>query len=285
MERIVRTNSTSRKRSLSREQGILIAIQPIARFSGATASSASTSSDLIRTPSDTASILSMPSDDNQFQELTGQVGTMRLSEDVPLPSIEGSVSDSSGGAAISRGPGTAHSRTPSLSLTPPPTNTSEDLRGGSAIRRAADSIDGRLGMSEIAHAIEGVATNSDSSGALLRAQSPAVGDSSSHRRVSGRRSSSRTSMTPYRVIDEDPPNDRFHEPTFQQAVSDAKRLMSELTGVLSSSSIRNEPDSAMSRLRDEAEELANFQCPSTRTVGFVGDSGVGEYSFTKISGA
>jgi hypothetical protein len=220
----------------------------------------------------------MPSVDNQSQELAGQVGAIRLSEDVPPPSIEGSPTDSSGGANISRGPGTAHSRTPSLSLTPPLTNAPEDLRSRPATRGAANSIDGRLGMSELADAIEGVARNSDSSGALLRPQSPALDNSSSQRRVSRRRSSSRTNIAPHNVMDEEPPNDRFHQPTFQQAISDAKQVMSKLTDVLSSSSIRNDPDSAMRQLYETAGKLANFHCPSTRKVGFVGDSGVGEYS-------
>jgi len=222
----------------------------------------------------------MPSVDNQFQELAGQVGAIRLSEDVPLPSIEGSSTDSSGGANISRGPGTAHSRTPSLSLSPPPTNASEDLRSGPATHGAANSIDGRLGLSELTDAIEGIARNSDSSGALLHPQSPAPGDRSSQRRVSRRRSSSRTNTAPHNVMDEEPPNERFHQPTFQQAISDAKQIMSKLTDVLSTSSIGNDPDSTMRQLYEKAANLANFHCPSTRKVGFVGDSGVGEYSLS-----
>jgi hypothetical protein len=111
---------------------------------------------------------------------------------------------------------------------------------------------------------------------LLRLESSAVGNSSSQRRASRRRSSSRTNASPHNVMDEEPPNDRFHEPTFQQAFFDAKRFMSELTDVLSSSSIHNEPDSTMRQLHEEAQKLARFQCPSTRTVGFVGDSGVGK---------
>jgi hypothetical protein len=51
--------------------------------------------------------------------------------------------------------------------------------------------------------------------------------------------------------------------------------MSELTGVLGSSHILVDPDSAMQRFHKEAKDLAQFQCPSSRTVGFVGDSGVG----------
>ncbi|RSM10793.1 hypothetical protein CEP52_003372 [Fusarium oligoseptatum] len=47
---------------------------------------------------------------------------------------------------------------------------------------------------------------------------------------------------------------------------------------LGSSSLHNSPESTIHRLHDEAGELARFEYPSTRTVGFVGDSGVGKSS-------
>jgi hypothetical protein len=142
-------------------------------------------------------------------------------------------------------------------------------------------------MSEVGAAIENIGRGSDSPGVFLRPESPTVAASSSPRRFSRRRSSSRTSISRHDVRDEELPDDRFHEATFQQAFSDARRLMAELTGVLSSSTIRHEPDSKMREFHQKASELAGFHCPSTRTVGFVGDSGVGKYhpssqSITKI---
>jgi hypothetical protein len=83
------------------------------------------------------------------------------------------------------------------------------------------------------------------------------------------------------VKDEELPNDRFNEPTFQEAFSDAKRLVEKLTAVLSSNTIRHEQDSTMRQLHEQASKLARFHCPSTRTVGFVGDSGVGKYRHSK----
>jgi hypothetical protein len=242
---------------------------------GATSSSTSTSNDLITPQTDSASILSTPLVDNQFRSLADYVETMRLSEDVPLLLIEGSSSDSSGGANISRERGTAHSRTPSLSFTPPPANGSKDLRGAPALSDAASSIDSRLGMSEIAAALEDV-RNSDSSGAFLRPQNPAGGDSPSRRRVSRRRSSSHTNQPPHNVADEELPKERFHDSAFQQAFLRAKQVMSEFTNVLSSGSTHMDPDSTVKRLHEEARNLARFYCPLTRTVGFVGDSGTGK---------
>ncbi|KAF4626102.1 hypothetical protein G7Y89_g12058 [Cudoniella acicularis] len=236
--------------------------------------SPSVSSGVLISYSDGDSTSSFPVADNQSQGLAEQVATMRLSEDIPLPSTEGGSSDSLlGGANILRG--TTHSRTPSLSLTPP---VDEGMGGGPASRRATGSIDDRLGMSEVATAIERIAIGSDNPGVSLRPESPAASNDSSHRRASRRRSSSRINMPPHDVVDEELPHDRFHEPTFQQAFLDAKRSVSKLTDVLSSSSIHNEPDSTMRRLHEEADKLAGFQCPSTRTVGFVGDSGVGKSS-------
>jgi hypothetical protein len=222
---------------------------------------------LLTPQSDSASITSTTVADNQlFQDLAQHVGTIRLSQDVPRQSIEGSATDSSGGVPISRG--TTHSRTPSVALTPPPAGSSEVLG-------PASSIDGRLGMSEVADAIEGIVRGSDSPGVYLRAESPAAGSTYNPRRYSGRRSSSPNSVTRYDVAKEELPNDLFHTAAFQQAFSDAKRLMVELTEVLSSSNGHHEPDSSMRRLCEQASKLSRFHCPSTRTVGFVGDSGEG----------
>lgn len=80
------------------------------------------------------------------------------------------------------------------------------------------------------------------------------------------------------MADELPPQERFHEPAFQQSLSSAKHLMANIVGVLASSSLHNEPDSTMQRLYQQAIDLSGFQYPSTRTVGLVGDSGVGKSS-------
>jgi hypothetical protein len=88
-----------------------------------------------------------------------------------------------------------------------------------------------------------------------------------------RRSSSAVEL--HNVADEELPQDAFHSLEFQQAFQDAKQLMSNIEAVLGSSDIHNEPESAMRKLHQEAGRLADFQYPATRTVAFVGDSGVG----------
>jgi hypothetical protein len=223
---------------------------------------------------------------SQSQELTGQVAAIDLNKDVPIPSIEGNSTDSFDKVNIARE--TDRSQTPSLSLTPPRakgTVTRDSLhtegsQGGPTSRETTSGIDGRLAISDVATGIEVVPRGSDRDGALLRPETPAIDDSPSRRRVSRGRSSSRTNMAPHNVADEDPPHDRFHEPTFQQVFADAKRVMSELSNVLSSSLIHNDSDSTMKRLHEETEKLSSFLCPSNRTVAFVGDSGVGKYDLS-----
>jgi ABC-type glutathione transport system ATPase component len=112
--------------------------------------------------------------------------------------------------------------------------------------------------------------------ALLEPQSPAARETSASPGAENRRRSrSRTNPAPHNIGDEEPPEDRFHEAAFQQAFHDSKTVMSEVADVLETSDIHLAPDSVMQQLHRKVKELANFRCPSTRTVGFVGDSGVG----------
>ncbi|KAB5551088.1 hypothetical protein GE09DRAFT_1174162 [Coniochaeta sp. 2T2.1] len=82
----------------------------------------------------------------------------------------------------------------------------------------------------------------------------------------------------HEVSDEEPPENRFHQPEFQNAFCETKQLIVGLSNVLASNQLHSEPDTTMRRLYDEASELGAFSCPDTRTVGFVGDSGVGKSS-------
>ncbi|KAK4119755.1 P-loop containing nucleoside triphosphate hydrolase protein, partial [Parathielavia appendiculata] len=95
---------------------------------------------------------------------------------------------------------------------------------------------------------------------------------------SRRRRSSSMHQRRYNVRDEAPPQDRFHEPAFQQGFVEAQSLMGRLARVLGSSALHLNPDSTMKALRDKADELAKFRCPQSRIVGLVGDSGVGKSS-------
>jgi hypothetical protein len=104
---------------------------------------------------------------------------------------------------------------------------------------------------------------------------PNGGANSSPRSASRRRSSSYVDQTPHNVADEEPPRVRLHEPDFQREFANAKNLVADLVNVLASSSLHNEVESRIRTLYLQAVDLSRFQNPSIRTVGLVGDSGVG----------
>lgn len=185
--------------------------------------------------------------------------------DRAIPSIEGNSGGSSGDnyttavkgkAVLGEGRGT-------------------DCVGAGIENMRISSPDSRLDMSDVAAAIEGVTSGPGNGSALLEPRHLGIENTSSNQRSSRRRSSSRVDITPHDVRDEETPQDPFHEPVFQNAFRDAKELMSELVHVLGSSSLHLDPDATVHRLYSEAGDLANFQYPSSWTVGFVGDSGVG----------
>lgn len=140
--------------------------------------------------------------------------------------------------------------------------------------------DGIENLSDIADAVEGVARGSDIRGVSL-APDDAAGSrqGTPRRKARSRRSGSEVSFKRHDVRDEELPRDAFHDPSFQSAFRDAKALMSITRDVLGSASLHHDPDSTIQRLHKEAGTLAAFTYPSTRTVGFVGDSGVGKLSF------
>lgn len=91
-----------------------------------------------------------------------------------------------------------------------------------------------------------------------------------------RRSSSRLAEPRHEVESEELPSEPFHAPAFQAAFGDAKDLVSMIRDGLSTSDLSGDPESTLARLVRESTRLANFECQNTRTVGLVGDSGVGK---------
>ncbi|KAK3322792.1 hypothetical protein B0H66DRAFT_475296 [Apodospora peruviana] len=111
---------------------------------------------------------------------------------------------------------------------------------------------------------------------------PSQEDAGTHGTPSGtfsrRRRGSSQNLSPHNLSDEEPPEDDFNSPAFQRVFTDTRAMMSRMERTLGSSALHLEPDSTIRRLREKANELAQFHCPPTRTVGFVGDSGVGKSS-------
>lgn len=218
---------------------------------------------------------------------------MAANPDIPIPSTE---VESMWNEARNETPTTMSSynrlRTPSVSVTPPSSSASRNghNHGSHRNQSSQDGItsdfenihlsdpSGVANLSGLAEAVEGVARGSDNRVASL-SPSPEPANSRANtprQRRRTRRSSAITDRSPHNVLDEELPQDAFHSPEFQQAFRDAKQLMSNVERALGSSSLHNNADSTMRRLYEEAGELAAFEYPSTRTVGFVGDSGVGE---------
>jgi hypothetical protein len=147
-------------------------------------------------------------------------------------------------------------------------------------------------MPEIRAALDSVSSPASSSSntrappapAAAAAASPPPSPASAHLAVpvatasnptARRRRSSRLSQPRHEVQDEAPPEDRYHAREFQQALAEAQDSMAQLRDVLATHSLHHEPDTVMQRLFRDAQTLCSFQRPSTRTVGFVGDSGAG----------
>ncbi|KAI0003171.1 hypothetical protein F4779DRAFT_602144 [Xylariaceae sp. FL0662B] len=200
---------------------------------------------------------------------------------------------------ISEDTATTSSRvmTPSTSLTPPVTDGASTLKekGKDVVNGGNDplgSIEAHLenlrlsntrsslGLSDILHAIQDVTRGQHSRAGSLPEPSPPASESPTplRRSANRRRSSSRTKLEVHRVEDERPPDDKFHDPAFQTAFRDARKCMSELADTLAGSPLHHDPDSTMRQLHQRAERLAQFQCPPSLTVGFVGESGAGKSS-------
>ncbi|KAJ4171103.1 hypothetical protein NW754_007247 [Fusarium falciforme] len=208
--------------------------------------------------------------------------------DIPIASTE-TESLSNGGPSTPRS-SISRLRTPSVSITPPPTTrpqaTPARSRNGSSQDEVVHAMNtmrlseqnGVDNLSDMAQAVDRVARGSDSRAVSLTPEPTSSRAGTPRQRRRSHRSSSVVDKLPHNVLDEELPQDAFHSPEFQQAFRDAKQLMSTVESVLGSSSLHNSPESTIRRLHTEAGELARFEYPSTRTVGFVGDSGVGKSS-------
>lgn len=93
-----------------------------------------------------------------------------------------------------------------------------------------------------------------------------------------RRSGSGINKDIHKIENEDPPEASFYMPEVQGALANARALTSTMADVLSSSTLHREMGSSIASLYEQAQKLNNFQLPSSRIVGLVGDSGAGKSS-------
>jgi ABC-type glutathione transport system ATPase component len=93
-----------------------------------------------------------------------------------------------------------------------------------------------------------------------------------------RRSGSGIRRERHQVEAEDPPEAFANMGEVQEALTNARTLTRRIATALSSSSLHYENGSGIHNLHQQATRLENFQLPSSRIIGLVGDSGVGKSS-------
>jgi hypothetical protein len=103
-----------------------------------------------------------------------------------------------------------------------------------------------------------------------------ISPSQSRRRRS--RSGSAALRERYEVEKEAPPEAFSHMTDVQEALAGARTVASRISDVLASSNLHRENGSSIQNLHRQARKLKDFQLPSSRIVGLVGDSGVGKSS-------
>jgi ABC-type glutathione transport system ATPase component len=154
------------------------------------------------------------------------------------------------------------SRTPSIHVTRsvPPNDTS-----GSLSRREDSLVANVAALRLRSH-------RADSLGAaeLHDSRSP----SPSRRRRSG----SGLRRERHQVESEAPPEAFSRMAEVQNTLASARNLPRRMMTVLSSSNLHHEDGSSIHKLYQQAKKLNDFQLPSSRIVGLVGDSGVGKSS-------
>ncbi|KAH7132060.1 hypothetical protein B0J11DRAFT_548073 [Dendryphion nanum] len=163
-------------------------------------------------------------------------------------------------ASVSERDAPSATRTPLIQLTPTPPVTQRDTIQSPQIRE--DSIVGGLNALRLGGAAQ------EETDQASRSPSP------------GRRRRSRSSlnMNVYSVEDENPPESLFYASDIQNALIRAKSASQRIALALSNSTLHKEPGSRIDNLLRTALNLTKFKPPSSRTVGLVGDSGVGKSS-------
>lgn len=194
-----------------------------------------------------------------------------------MPSVEDGRAFSEASASSHSTEGHYRFRTPSVSVSPPP--SARDGRGEAG---NAQSLEQRplASLAELTTAIDDVRTNPRYPEAGSSRLNPAHTYGAPGRPTSPRPKSTRSRRSSSRsprhdVTSEEPPQDAFYDENFQQAYMRTKRLVRDLSSALGSSTLHQELDSAMGKLYDTSVRLADFQHPTNSMVGFVGDSGVG----------
>jgi len=80
----------------------------------------------------------------------------------------------------------------------------------------------------------------------------------------------------YGMRRENLPNAPIYNQRLQTALREVKSQLGELESIIGRCPIASDDESKISALFKQVINQAQFEYPTTRTIGFVGDSGVGE---------
>jgi hypothetical protein len=79
----------------------------------------------------------------------------------------------------------------------------------------------------------------------------------------------------YDVRQESLPSAPIYDQRLQTGLKDVKSHLADLVHAMGASGLAHDPNSSLHKLRSDTKKISEFQYPERRTVGFIGDSGVG----------
>lgn len=79
--------------------------------------------------------------------------------------------------------------------------------------------------------------------------------------------------------DEPLPSAPIYNRQLQDGLSEVKSLLAEIANTMRLSGLSDDPNTSLHELYDETKKASKFRYPETRTVGLIGDSGVGVWPF------
>ncbi|OJI89614.1 hypothetical protein ASPTUDRAFT_132870 [Aspergillus tubingensis CBS 134.48] len=82
----------------------------------------------------------------------------------------------------------------------------------------------------------------------------------------------------YNIRHESLPQEPIYDIRLQNALRDVRSELTSLTQIMSGNALAHDNTSDLSKLYEKTREASRFAYPATRTVGFIGDSGVGKSS-------
>ncbi|KAJ5646831.1 hypothetical protein N7490_003203 [Penicillium lividum] len=82
----------------------------------------------------------------------------------------------------------------------------------------------------------------------------------------------------YNFRQESLPSAPLYDQRLQTGLKDVKSHLADLVHAMGASDLVHDPNSSLHKLRSDAKIMSEFQYPEKRTVGFIGDSGVGKSS-------